>query len=160
MHTKKMTRLAVLIALSVIGAFIKIPSAVGSLAFDAVPGFYAALAINPATGAVVAGLGHAATAVVSGMPLGVPVHALVATGMMLAAYFAGVVAKHHNIAGCVVGIMINGIVLPAMFVVMPGFGVPFFLANSPPILMAATMNVLVAVGLSRVSALRKLLHVK
>jgi len=159
MNTKTMTRLAVLIALSVIGAFIKIPSVVGSLAFDAVPGFYAALTINPATGAIVAGLGHAATAVVSGMPLGVQIHALVAIGMMLAAYVAGVVAKHNGIAGCVVGIIINGIVLPAMFIVMPDFGLAFFIATSPTILMAATLNVAVAAGLSRVSALRKLLHV-
>ncbi|MBS3889132.1 MAG: hypothetical protein KGZ92_07585 [Firmicutes bacterium] len=56
MKIKQWAYIGALIALSILGAFIKIPSAVGSLAFDAVPGFYAALATSPFTGAVVAGL--------------------------------------------------------------------------------------------------------
>lgn len=160
MNVKKITHIAALIALSVIGAFIKIPSMVGSLAFDAVPGFYAALAINPATGAIVAGLGHVATAVISGMPLGLPIHAMVAMGMMVAAYLAGAAAKLNIFAGCAVGIVINGIALPAMFIIIPGFGISFFIAASPSILVAATLNMLVAFALTKVSALRKLLYVK
>ncbi|MBS4054888.1 MAG: hypothetical protein KGZ64_09005 [Thermaerobacter sp.] len=39
MKIKQWAYIGALIALSILGAFIKIPSAVGSLAFDAVPGF-------------------------------------------------------------------------------------------------------------------------
>jgi len=159
MNIKKLVLTAVLIALSVVGTFIKIPSMVGSLAFDAVPGFYAALAISPVTGAIVAGFGHVATALYSGIPLGLPVHALVVLGMMLAAYLAGTVAKLNIIAGCVVGIAINGIVLPATFIIIPGFGIPFFIAAGPSIVIAAALNMLVAFGLTKVTALRKLINV-
>lgn len=158
MNTKRLAHIGVLIALSVLGAFIKIPSMVGSLAFDAVPGFYAALAICPLTGAVVAGLGHVATALVSGMPLGLPIHLLVALGMMLAAYTAGVTAKLNKLVGCAVGVVVNGILLPAMFIAIPGFGMPFFTAASPSILLAAALNVTIAFGLTKVPALRNITH--
>jgi len=155
MKVNQLVRLAVLIALSIFGAFIKIPSAVGSLAFDAVPGFYAALATGPLTGAVVAGVGHVATALISGMPLGLPIHLLVALGMMLAACATGVVAKLNKFAGCAVGVIVNGVILPAIFIVIPGFGLPFVIAVGPSILVAAALNMAVALGLTNVSALQK-----
>lgn len=158
MNIKRLTHIGVLIALSVLGAFIKIPSMVGSLAFDAVPGFYAALAICPLTGAVVAGLGHVATALVSGMPLGIPIHLLVALGMMLAAYAAGVTAKLNKLMGCVAGVVVNGILLPAMFIVIPGFGMGFFTVATPSILLAAVLNVAVALGLTSIPALKSMTH--
>jgi len=116
------------------------------------------LATSPFTGAVVAGVGHVATALVSGMPLGLALHLLVALGMMLAAYATGVVAKLNKFAGCAAGVIINGVVLPVIFMVIPGFGWPFVIAVGPSIFVAATLNMVVALGLHNVSALKKMRH--
>src|SRR5665648_13939 len=74
-------RLALFSALSVVGSFIKIPSPVGSLAFDSFPGFFVALFFGPAEGALVSGLGHLATAATSGFPLGI-LHIPIAVGWL------------------------------------------------------------------------------
>jgi len=154
------TKIGLLIALSVVGAFIRIPSPVGTLAFDAVPGFYAALVISPITGAIVAGIGHAATAVINGMPLGLPIHTLISLGMMTAAFATGSLAKQHKIWGCVVGVNINGIALPALLILIPGFGLPFFVASVVSILVASILNMAVAYALFNVEILRKMLNVQ
>jgi riboflavin transporter FmnP len=158
MKIRQLARVAVLVALSVLGSFIKIPSMVGSLAFDAVPGYYAALAVSPLTGAVVAGLGHVATAFVSGLPLGAPIHAIVVLGMTLAGYVTGVAAKRSRLLGCAAGVVINGLALPALFIVIPGFGMAFFLAATPSILGASVLNVSVALALAKLPLLAKVSH--
>lgn len=51
----KLTYGGVLIALSAVGALIKIS---GTIALDSMPGFFAALFLGPSAGAIVGGLGH------------------------------------------------------------------------------------------------------
>src|SRR5690625_5771740 len=80
LSAKKMSLLALFIALSVIGASIKIPAVIGSVALDVFPALFASVLIGKRTGAVVAGLGHILSALLGGMPLG-PLHAVVAAGM-------------------------------------------------------------------------------
>src|SRR5699024_11807817 len=58
MDIKKISLLALFIALSVIGSFIKIPAVVGSIALDAFPALLAVVLIGTTAGAVVAGMGH------------------------------------------------------------------------------------------------------
>lgn len=159
MKAKRLTRLGILIALSVVGSFIKIPSPVGSLAFDAVPGYFAALSISPGIGALVAALGHAATATVSGLPLG-PLHMVVALGMALAAYSAGRLARVNLYLGSLVGVLINGLLLPAIFILLPDFGLPFFWAVTPSILVAALLNVSLAVALHSLPSIKRITHVQ
>ena len=91
-------RLAIFSALSVVGSLIKIPSPVGSLAFDSFPGFFVALLFGPAEGALVSGLGHIATAATSGFPLGI-LHIPIAIGMALAAAAIGLLNKMHKSLG-------------------------------------------------------------
>src|SRR5699024_11235420 len=62
LSAKKMSLLALFIALSVIGASIKIPAVIGSVALDVFPALFASVLIGKRTGAVVAGLGHILTA--------------------------------------------------------------------------------------------------
>lgn len=156
MKLKTLTQVGVLVALSVIGAFIKIPSVVGSLAFDAVPGYFAALCFSPVIGASVAVLGHAATATWSGFPLGIPVHMLISTGMCCAAYTTGALAKHNLYVGALAGVLINGLLLPAVFIALPQFGTAFFVTATPSILAASVLNVTASVLLYRAPVLRSL----
>jgi len=53
-----MSLLALFIALSVIGASIKSPAVIGSVALDVFPALFSSVLIGKRTGAVVAGLGH------------------------------------------------------------------------------------------------------
>jgi uncharacterized membrane protein len=141
----KCTRLAVLIALAAVGAMIKIPSPTGTVALDAAPGFLAALLLGPTPGAIVAGLGHLASAGIVGFPLGLPLHLFIALQMVVVAILIGYANHHLNTAyAVIIGIIANGIAAPAAFILIPGFGLPFFLAMVVPLLVASTINVVVA----------------
>src|SRR5699024_12280428 len=70
LSAKKMSLLALFIALSVIGASIKIPAVIGSVALDVLAALFAFVLIGKRTGAVVAGRGHILRAFLGGMQRG------------------------------------------------------------------------------------------
>lgn len=76
--TKKLVTAAILVALCVVGANIKV---LGSIAFDSLPAYLSALLLGPWWGAAIGAVGHILTAVTSGFPLTLPVH-LVTCGTM------------------------------------------------------------------------------
>ena len=57
-NTKLLTRLALLIAISAVAAYIPIPSPTGTVALDSSPGYFAALVFGGYKGAVVLAIGH------------------------------------------------------------------------------------------------------
>ncbi len=142
MEARKMALPAILVALSTVGSLIKIPSLVGTPALDSAPGYFAALALGGGSAAAVAALGHLLTALTAGFPLGPPIHGLIATGMAgcaLGTYFLRRLAgRGVAAAGAVV---LNGVALPAAFILLPGFGLPFFVAMLGPLLVASLINV-------------------
>ncbi len=69
---------AVLIALCVIGANVKI---MGSIALDSAPAFLGAIILGPVAGAVLGVFGHLISAMLSGFPLTLPVHLIIAVFM-------------------------------------------------------------------------------
>lgn len=143
----RVTRLAMLTALAVVGSFMKIPSITGTPALDAAPGYFAALSLGAADGSIVAGLGHLATAMTVGFPLGLPIHLLIALGMAGCAAAVGLLFRVAGpwVAG-VAGWLLNGIALPALFILVPGFGPAFFSAMVVPLLVAGGINVGIALG--------------
>lgn len=86
MNIRKLTTMAVLLALCVVGAHIKI---MGSIAFDSFPAFLGALLLGPVEGAILAAAGHLISAMLAGFALSVPVHLIVAGVMALAVYAYG-----------------------------------------------------------------------
>lgn len=140
--------MAVLIALSAVGALIKVPSPIGTVAFDAAPAFLAAFAFTIPEAALVAVLGHLFTAATTGFPMGLPVHLIVALMMAVAVVAAGWLARKVNLwVGVVAAILINGVVSPLVLVPMFGWG--FFLGMLVPLLVGAAANVLVAVVVAK-----------
>ncbi len=141
-NARRLALPAVLVALSAVGSFIKIPSLIGTPALDSAPGYFAALVLGAGPGAAVAGIGHLLTALSAGFPLGLPIHGLIAAGM---AGCAAATAILRRLAGpwvaCAGGVLLNGIALPAAFVLVPGFGPAFFLAMVVPLLVASLLNV-------------------
>ena len=137
---RAMTRMAILIGLSAAGACVKIPALTGTPALDSAPGYFAALALGAGQGAVVAALGHLLTALTAGFPLGLALHVLIAAGMAGCAAVVAVAGKRYLWAGFAVGVLGNGLVFPALFILLPGFGPAFFTAMVVPLLVASALN--------------------
>lgn len=146
--TRKLVYISMLIAISFIGSLIKIQ---GTIALDSMPGFFAALYLGPAAGAIVASIGHMLTSMSSGFPLTLPMHLLVTFGMGVAVYLFGIIYKRFNgLVACVSGILLNGVVLVlflAPFTVLLGIplnGIAFVLAMIVPLTLASAVNVILA----------------
>ena len=142
--TKRITTLALLIAFASIGANIKIPSIVGTPALDAFPAFLGALILGPANGALVAALGHILSSLTVGFPLTLPIHLLIAAGMAGIVALYAVISRYSLWWGLAAGILLNGILFPAIFIPIPGFGKAFFIAMYVPLLVASALNIILA----------------
>ncbi len=147
-NIKILTRSGVLIALSAIGAMIKIQ---GTIAFDSMPGYFAALYINPIAGAFVATLGHLLTSVTSSFPLSLPMHLIVALEMGLFAFIFGLLSKKTNsILASIVAILLNGPIATYIASIMAKIlGLPFngtIMFNSLviPLTIASAVNIIFA----------------
>ena len=147
-NVKIITRCGMLIALSAIGAMIKIQ---GTIALDSMPGFFAALYISPLAGGLVAALGHLLTSVTSGFPLTIPMHLMLTIVMGLIAFVFGVLGKKTNgFIACTVATILNGPIstMIAAFSAK-AFGLPFngaamFNALVVPLTIASAVNIVLA----------------
>jgi riboflavin transporter len=142
--TRRLTYLAMFIALSAAGANIKIPSVIGTPALDSLPAFIAGLVLGPVNGAIVAALGHMLSALTVGFPLSIPIHLLIAVGMAGVVAVFALVSRFTIWGGAAAGVLMNGILFPAMFILIPSFGKPFFLAMVIPLLVASVINIVLA----------------
>ena len=80
LSTRTLVLTALFIALSLVGSYIKV---FGSIAFDSLPGFLAALLLGPVYGAAIGFLGHMFTAMTSGFPHSLPLHLVIAVTMAI-----------------------------------------------------------------------------
>ena len=144
--TYRITGVGMLVALSFVGSYIKIPSPLQSIALDSMPAFLAGLLLGGPTGGLVAFIGHLLTASNTGFPLSLPIHMLVALMMAITVYLFHLTYKKINLvaAGCV-GIVVNGIGAPFVMAFLPQFGWGFFMGITPFLLLASAINVIVAI---------------
>ena len=141
------TKLAMLIAISVVAAYIPLPSPIGTVALDSAPGFFAVLAYGWA-GTVVLGIGHIFSALKMGFPLG-GIHLLIAFFMGLCGLIYFKLYRNNNlIIASLVGILFNGIIIPLTLI--PFFGKGFFISMLGPLLLGAAVNIVVSGILYRI----------
>ncbi len=140
-RTYRIARITVFCTLSVIGSFIHLPGPVQTVAFDSAPGFFAALYFGPLDGAAVSGIGHMATSIVNGFPLGI-LHFPIAFGLGAAGAVVGFLNRRLNfVSGIVAGIAINtGLIVLAV----PALGWGGVVSFLPFLLLAASANGFVA----------------
>lgn len=120
-NVKILTLVAMLIALSAVGALVKV---FNTVAFDSMPGYFAALYLGAGYGALVISLGHLLTAITSGFPLGLTNHLYIAVQMAVYAYLFRFFYQKFNIYIAVIGATIlNGPV--AALLMVPIFGWDF-----------------------------------
>lgn len=142
---KRIARLAILIALSGVGALVKIPSPTGTVALDSAPGFFTAVAFGPVEGLIVAGIGHLFTALTAGFPMGILMHLYIALQMAAWAYLFWLSSKKINlITGIIVATVANGVLSSVLLI--PFGGVGLFVAMLPSLLVGSLVNILVAAG--------------
>ncbi len=145
-NTRKLTVYAILIALSVVGSYIVIPSVGGTISFDSFSGYLASCFFSPVAGGGIGALGHLITAFIKGFPLGLPAHLIVALTMFIAVtVFGFLYKKGARVLAVIIGTILNGPVslLPFLFIV----GKEFYLAMLLPLTLASLLNILIAVVL-------------
>lgn len=138
MKSRKMSWLAMFIALSAVGAFIKIPAVIGSVAMDSFPALLAAGLLGGPAGAAAGSLGHLISAMIGGMPLG-PFHFLIAGEMALLVYlFALLYRKGKRWSAGALFIMGNSFAAPVPFIFL--MGKSFYLAIVPSLFAGSVLN--------------------
>jgi uncharacterized membrane protein len=142
---KRASLLAMFIALSVVGAIFKMPSAVGSIALDAFPALIAAVLIGSRSGALIASFGHLLSALIVGFPLG-PMHVFIAAEMAALVWLFGKLyeAKKTKWASATFALG-NGLVAPLPFLFLMGTG--FYVAIVPSLVIASVLNLALALVL-------------
>ncbi|EGO5243218.1 ECF transporter S component [Enterococcus faecalis] len=84
--TRKITIIAMLLTLCVVGANIKI---IGSIALDSFPAFIGTLILGPVVGAFLGFSGHMISALLVGFPSTLPIHLIIAVLMALCMFVYG-----------------------------------------------------------------------
>jgi len=99
--------MALLIGLSFVGSHFRV---IGSIGFDSLPAFLAALMFGPAIGAVIGFIGHLFTAIMSGFPLSIPIHIVTAVSMAITMLGFGYTYRLLNTIPIVPRLTITGII--------------------------------------------------
>lgn len=145
MSTKKLSLLALFIALSVIGASIKIPAIVGSVALDAFPALLASILLGKYQGAIIAGFGHMVSALLTGMILG-PMHVIIAVEMAIMVWcFSVIYQSGKKKSAGIFFILSNSILAPLPMIFL--FSEDFYYALLPSLFIGATLNTILALVL-------------
>jgi hypothetical protein len=142
MSIKKISLLALMIALSAVGASIKIPAIVDSVALDALPALLAAALLGVRAGAITGALGHLLSALIGGFPLG-PMHLLIAVEMALLVWIFGVLYnRNKKIVAGLVFVAGNAFVAPIPFIFLMNIG--FYTAIVPSLVIGSAINTILA----------------
>lgn len=138
MSNRKISWLALFIALSVVGGMIKVPAVVASVALDSFPALLAAGLLGAGPGALAAAFGHMISALTVGMPMG-PFHLLIAIEMAGAVWlFAKTYQANKRVMAIIMFILVNGLVLPVPFIFFIGW--EFYVTMLPSLLIASALN--------------------
>ena len=144
---KRIAILAIFIALSAVGAVIKIPSPLGSIGLDSFPGYFCALAFGYPEGAIVIAVGHILSAAIARFSLTVPLHLAIAASMAVVAvivrFLATKLGKIGPILSIVIGVLLNSFVLGFWLLPLGGWGL--YTGATPSLFIASLVNGIIAV---------------
>ena len=123
MNLRRFTLTAMFAALCAVGGLLKIPLGIGSTALDSTPALMSAAFLPPVYSGIAALVGHTASAMYAGFPLG-PFHVLIALEMfVIVSVFARLHKANRNVLKWVFFIIANGLLapLPFYFLISPAF---------------------------------------
>lgn len=133
---------ALIAGLCVIGSFIKVPGFITTAALDSAPALISAVFLPPLFAGAAGALGHIATGLTSGMPLGV-FHGIIAVEMFLVVYIFTILHRNNfHIAKWVFVIVANGVIapIPFYFLVSPAF----YIGSIASLTIATVINAVIA----------------
>lgn len=133
---------ALIAAICVIGSFIKVPGFITTAALDSAPAFISVVFLPPLFAGAAGALGHIATGLTSGFPLGV-FHLIIAIEMFIVvAIFAVMHRKGYRISKWVFAIIANGVIapLPFYFLISPAF----YIGSIASLTVATLINCIIA----------------
>lgn len=143
MNARKISMISIFIALSAVGAMIKLPSPIGSVALDSFPALLAGVVLGPITGAIVGGLGHIISAVMGGMPLG-PFHFLIMIEMAVLVWMFSYLHEHgKKISAFIFFFLGNAFILAVPFAFL--ISTKFYAFMVPSLTAASALNVILGV---------------
>lgn len=142
---KKLTFTAIILALCIIGANIKL---MGSVALDSFPAFFGAVALGPVAGAFLGLFGHLFSAMLSGFPLTLPVHLIIGFCMMITMAVYGFIRRggrsmewQYIILSDVVGYILNvPLELVLLYPILKQTVYVYFV----PLTIASIVNIIIA----------------
>lgn len=154
----KLVYISVLVAISFVGSLIKIQ---GTIALDSMAGFFAALFLGPASGALVGSMGHLLTAFTSGFPLTLPMHLIIGLQMAVFIYIFGLAYKKTNpVLASTLAIILNGVVSVitlapvTVWLGLPLNGKAFIYAMAIPLTLASGVNIILACIIYKIIKIR------
>ena len=134
---------ALVAAICVIGGAVKIPvGVITTAALDSAPAFISAAFLPPIFAGAAGAIGHIATGLTSGFPLGV-FHILIAIEMfIIIVIFAWMHQKGYNLLKWIFAIVANGIIspLPFYFLISPAF----YFGALPGLVVTTIVNLVIA----------------
>jgi hypothetical protein len=139
---QRLTLTAMFAALCGVGGLIKIPFGIGTAALDSVPALVSAAFLPPVFAGFAALIGHIASAMYVGFPLG-PFHVIIALEMLIiVAAFTYLHRAGRNVWKWILFIIGNGLLapLPFYYLISPAF----VIAALPPIFIATIVNAIIA----------------
>ncbi|KUO73590.1 MAG: alpha-ribazole transporter [Clostridia bacterium BRH_c25] len=140
---KRVSIIAVFIALSAVGSMIKIPSPIGTIGLDSAPGYFCALAFGPVEGAAVIAIGHMLSSAVVGFPLSIPIDIFVAVQMAVWAIIFRLINNRYNVVLAIIAATIlNGIVSAFTLVLVGGMGM--VIGVMPFLTVASAINIIIS----------------
>lgn len=135
---------ALIASICVIGSFIKVPvGIVGTAALDSAPALISAIFLPPVFAGAAGALGHIATGLTSGFPLGI-LHLLIAVEMfIIVAVFAMMHQKGQHILKWIFVIVANGVIapIPFYFIISPAF----YIGSIASLTIATAVNCVIAI---------------
>lgn len=155
----RISRMAILVALSAVGAFIKIPTPTGDAGLDSVPAYFAAMMKkwDWKESAVIAILARLLAAAVVGFPLGLPAQIVLAFAN---ASWVAVIVRIARIRWGYIAAIAATLVWAVLLTLFPALGILFLglnfqaafafgIAGLPGLLVAAGIAVVIAVAAAR-----------
>lgn len=142
-NVKRISIIAIFIALSAVGALIKIPSPVGTIGLDSAPGYFIALAFGGSMGALVISVGHLLTAATIGFPLTIPIHLFIAVQMAVwALAFRWIHNKFGMIPAIATSTILNGVLSSFTMILIGGIGAA--IGVMPFLTLGSAINIVIA----------------
>lgn len=130
---KRMSRMSILIALSAVGAFVKIPTPTGDIGIDSAPGYFAGMVKNWdwKEAQIIGIFARLLGAWVVGFPLGIPIQICwgVFLGGCMGVYARLARLKFGHLAAIIAATLTNGVlfslaVVPVSFILAGGSTIP------------------------------------